>query len=253
MLRRGDHGVYRRRSGAISYGYEWGTIMLDFDSPFVPGDMGNAATYKGHTLFSSVPGLSVRAILGDEEGKFQQAVISAAQELVANGAHAITSNCGFMIRYQSAVARAVPDRPVILSSLVQLPVIAAITAPHSPIGIITADSKTLTSAFIEREFPNVGNRVRIAGLEQSPSFKQTMFDGHDELDANAICKETVDAASRLLQADPEMRMLLLECAALPAYASSIQAAWPDVLVYDFTTAMSLVDVARDRTPFHGHY
>ena len=251
MLRRGDRGVYLRRPGAVSYGQPWGTIMLDFDSPFVPGDMGNASTYDAPVLFRKVPRLSVGAILADSEAVFEELVIEAAQALVKDGAMAITSNCGFMIRYQDAVADALDGVTVALSSLLQLPFIATTTS--APIGIVTADAGTLDARFIESQFAGLGHRMRISGLQDSPCFQRTMFDNSNELDADGIREEVLDAVRELRAGHPLLNTVLLECAALPAYASALQDEWPDMAVYDFWTLTKTVMSAHERTPFHGWY
>lgn len=253
MLRRGDRGVYVRRPGAVSYGQPWGTIMLDFDSPFVPGDMGNASSYDAPVLFRKVPRLSVGAILADSGATFEKAVIEAAQALVEAGATAITSNCGFMIRYQDAVADALGGVTVALSSLLQLPFIARTIPPSASIAIITADAGTLDAGFIESQFFGLGHRVRIGGLQDSPHFRQAMFEGSDELDADGIREEVLDAVRRLRADDSRLNTILLECAALPAYANALQDEWPDTAVYDFWTLTRTVMSARERAPFHGWY
>jgi hypothetical protein len=225
--------------------------MLDFDSPFVPGDMGNAATYDGPVLFRAVEGLSVPAILADTDGRHEAAVVAAARDLAAQGAPAITSNCGFMIRYQAAVATALHGMPVVLSSLLQLPLLTAALPPGGTIGVVTADSTVLDAAFLETVLPGTGARVRVAGLQDAPSFRRTMFEGHDELDADAIREEVVAAVGRLVEEHPATAAVLLECAALPAYAAAIQQRWPYLPVYDASTLIGLVSAARARTPFVG--
>ncbi|MCU1637349.1 MAG: aspartate racemase, partial [Cryobacterium sp.] len=198
MRRRGDTGIYHRRSGGLSYGNRWGVVMLDFDSPFVPGDMGNASTYTTPALFERVPDLSVDAILSDDDSAFARRVIDAAVALVNRGATAITSNCGFMIRYQAAVADALNGVPVVLSSLMQLPFIAATIPAGGRVGIVTASDRVLTSEFIGNTFPGLGERVLIAGLQDAPHFHATMFAGSDDLNADGIREEVVEAVHRLL-------------------------------------------------------
>lgn len=249
----GDRGTYRRRPSAVQYGVEWGVVMLDFASPFVPGDMGNASTYDAPALFRAVPGLTVAEILADDDGRFEAAVVEAARWLVAQGSAALTSNCGFMLRYQRAVAAAVPGTPVALSSLLQLPGLVAALPPEASVGIVTASAEVLDTDFVERGFPGVGGRVAVVGLQDAPAFRRTMFDGDDELDADAIRGEVVDAVAALLDERPDVGALLLECAALPPYAAAVQERWPLLPVYDFTTLTAHLALARHRAPFVGRY
>ncbi|WP_349643588.1 AroM family protein [Bradyrhizobium genosp. SA-3] len=63
------------------------------------------------------------------------AVTQAATDLVREGAQLITSNCGFMIRYQEAV-RAAVDVPVLLSSLLLAPFLERILPREKALGIL---------------------------------------------------------------------------------------------------------------------
>ncbi|WP_449283722.1 hypothetical protein [Leucobacter sp.] len=240
------NGVFRRREGARTYGYEVGVVSLDFASPFIPGDVGHAATFDAPTLYRHVPGLSVPAILADADRGFEGAVVAAAAALRDEGTGIVTSNCGFMIRYQSAVAGALPGTQVLLSSLLQLPMIAAMLGDTAPIGIVTADSRALTEPFLRREFPGVRSPLLIAGLEEAPSFHYTMFGPGDVLDRPAIAEEVVSAAEALRRSGAGA--ILFECAALPAYAAETQQR-TGLPVYDFTTMVALAMSAGHRRPF----
>ncbi|HLT10752.1 MAG TPA: hypothetical protein VK028_08085 [Micromonosporaceae bacterium] len=245
--------VYRIRPSAQVYGAPLGIVMLDFRSPFIPGDVGNASTFSFPVMYRTVPGLSVSAILADSESQFAEPVAEAARDLVESGAGAVTSNCGFMLRYQQKVCEAVAPTPVLLSSLLQLPIIAATTAPGQTIGIITADATVLTVDLIESLMGPIGRPLAIVGLQDAPSFRYTMFDGGPTLDAAAIGQEAAAAAAQLREDNPALAAILLECAALPAYAHLVQRVAGGVPVYDFTTLVDLVHHARFRTAFHGYY
>lgn len=226
--------------------------MLDFDSPFIPGDMGNASTFDFPVLFDAVPGLTVAGILADDDAAFTARVVEAAQRLVDAGASAITSNCGFMIRYQRDVARALDGVPVAMSSLLQLPMIASTLSTAAAVGIVTADSRVLTRELVETYLPGFCDRVRIAGLESAPSFHHTMLDGGETLDAGAIGSEVVTASRDLVARHPEVGAILFECAALPPYAAATQQD-TGLRVYDFTTMVDWVHLAGRRRTFEGYY
>lgn len=226
--------------------------MLDFDSPFIPGDMGNASTFDFPVVFEAVPGLTVGGILADDDAAFTASVVEAARRLVAAGASAVTSNCGFMIRYQQDVAEALDGVAVAMSSLLQLPMIASTLSAAATVGIVTADSRVLNPSLIEKYLPGFGGRVRVVGLESAPSFRETMLEGGETLDVGAIGAEVVAASQELVAEHPEVGAILFECAALPPYAAATQQ-HTGLRVYDFTTLVDWVHLAGRRRFFEGYY
>ena len=79
-------------------------------------------------------------------------MIAGARELEREGVKAITGDCGFMAIYQKEVKESV-NIPVFLSSLLQIPFIKATLPEDTEIGIITANSRSLT--------PNVFKKIGV--------------------------------------------------------------------------------------------
>ena len=93
--------------------------MLDYRGPFIPGDVGNATTYRYPVLFKVVKGLTFDRVLAADK-EVEADIIEAARELERFGVRGISSDCGFLVQYQRAVASAVRI-PVFMSSLLQIP------------------------------------------------------------------------------------------------------------------------------------
>src|SRR5690349_13327394 len=84
-------------------------------SPFTPkpGSMAHPATFDFPAITETVEGAWTDVVIRGNPA-LEPACIAAAQRLVDQGAVAITSNCGFFIRHQAAVAASV-NVPVALS------------------------------------------------------------------------------------------------------------------------------------------
>ncbi|MFZ4411330.1 MAG: aspartate/glutamate racemase family protein, partial [Paracraurococcus sp.] len=94
------------RGGKAIYGAPLGILMLDARFPRIPGDMGNAGTWPFPVLYRVVRGASPdRVVLQGARGLLPD-FIAAAQDLVAQGAEAITTNCGFLSLFQREIAAA---------------------------------------------------------------------------------------------------------------------------------------------------
>ena len=202
--------LYRAREGAESYGHAIGMIMLDTVEPFIPGDVGNASTFDFPLLYRAVPGLTVDATLnGDPER--EESVVEAAIELERQGVRAISSNCGFLLYYQDAVAAAV-SVPVFMSSLLQLPLVAASVGPMRGIGVITADATRLGNSLLARAGAPAGAAIHIAGLENKHEFRTSMLDEIGVLDSDKLEREIVETAQELIEHHPDTGAILFECA-----------------------------------------
>jgi hypothetical protein len=242
--------VYRTRRSAESYGHAVGILLLDARLPFIPGDVANASTYRYPVIYKTVPGLSTAVCLAGAP-EFSAAAVRAARELEAQGVRGISSDCGFMLQFQSAVRNAVKV-PVCLSSLLQLPLVARALDPSRPVGVITADSSNLTPEFLARAGIRVKNPLVIRGMQAEPEFKTAVFGEKGTLDSDAITEETVAVAKQMVQEHPDLGAIILECSMLPPYAKAVQEA-TGLPVFDFVTMIDYLQSGTHQRAYAGSY
>jgi hypothetical protein len=192
--------------------------------PFVPGDVANASSYSFPVCFQTVEGATADSVLrrGDD---LDDAFVAAAKRLEENGVRAITGDCGYMIRYQDAVAEAAAI-PVFISSLLQIPMLLRMTGGGNRLGLFVAsaehaDDELLALAGVDAE---LRDRISLVGLEDRDHFRSAILDETGELDQEAIESEVVDAAVDLVERDPAVSVIALECSNLPPYSAAIRRA-----------------------------
>jgi Asp/Glu/hydantoin racemase len=228
------------RGGQNIYGFTVGVLMLDTRFPRIPGDMGNATTFpfpvRYHRVGGAVPDLVVRR---GAEGLLD-AFIDAARFLEREGVGAITTNCGFLVKFQRQMAAAVRV-PVFTSSLLMVPLVHRMLGPSRRIGIMTVSAPSLTAdhlagAGIGAEIP-----IAVIGMETEKEFTRVMLDDELELDVDAAREEHVRIARRLVADHPDIGAIVLECTNMPPYADDIRRE-TGLPVFDIT---SLVRMAHD--------
>lgn len=240
---------YCVRPAARSYGHDIGVLMLDEPVPFIPGSVGNASSYDYPVLFHSVAGLRFDDVFAGDPS-CTPLLVEAARMLEAQGVKGITGNCGFMIHFQKAVADSVRI-PVFLSSLVQLPMIAATLGQERKIGIIAADERGVTpNVLAAAGVPAVG-QVVVRGMRERPAFRDFLVEMSGTVDEERVRDEAVEVAVELAAAG-DVGALLLECSELPPYASAIQAA-TGLPTFDFITMIDYLQAALGRRSFAGGY
>ena len=176
-------------------------------------------------------------------------IILEAQALERAGVAAITADCGYMALFQKEVAAAV-NIPVFLSSWMQVPFICQMLQPGKKIGVVVADSRyirkeILINAGIDDSIPLV-----IVGMEDQPAFFSAIMEEAGTLDSDAIEREVVRVARNLVEANPDIGALLLECSALPPYGAAVQEA-VRLPVFDFITMINYVYSAVAKVQYRG--
>jgi len=229
------------------YGESIGILILDATYPCIPGNVGNASTFPFPVRYKVVKEASIERLIKQKDITLLEPFIDAAIELQEEGVKAITGACGFMALFQREVSDAV-DVPVFLSSLLQIPFIYQIK--KQKIGIITADSKSLTpehfiSVGVNKEIP-----LLIGGMEDQKEFREAILEEKGTLDSDLIESEVVGVAKKLITENPDIGALVLECSDLPPYAHAIQKE-VNLPIFDFTTMIQYVHTTLVRKEFQG--
>ena len=243
--------IYKVRENAESYDHAVGIILVDVRTPFIPGDVGNASTYPFPVVYRTVPEVTLERLIEQGDKSLTDNVINTARELENMGVRAIASDCGYMIHFQAEVAAAV-SVPVIMSSLIQLPMLERSIGPERKIGVICANKPRLTNDMLALAGLRDPGRVVIRGMQDSAAFRSPILDEEPLLNDELIEKDITDTARELVAAHPEVGPILLECSNMPPYAHAIQRATGRP-VFDFTTLIGVYFAAAFRRPFAGFY
>jgi hypothetical protein len=222
-----SHGpnVYTVEPGRLSCGVTIGVLCQDCRVPFLPGDVQNAASFSFPVQYALVPGADVDSVLHQRDPALTPAFVQAAQELERQGVKAITGNCGYMLAFQKDVAAAV-SVPVLMSSLIQMPLLLSLFGTQRKLGVIVANGKGVDETMVAQTGirPDDRDRVVFCGLEDNPHFRSSVLDDGGTLDRDAVQAEVVATACDLVARHPEIAALQLECSNLGPYSAVIQRA-----------------------------
>ena len=210
------------RGGKAVHGAPLGVLMLETRFPRILGDMGNALTWPFPVLYKVVRGASPEKVVLDGARGLLPDFIGAAQELVHEGAEAITTTCGFLSLFQQELAAAVRV-PVATSSLMQVPWVQATLPPGRRVGVVTVSRSALTPLHLQAA--GVPPDIPIEGTENGREFFRVMVKGEkDDLDVALAEQDILEAGTALVRRHPEVGAIVLECTNMPPYAAALRAA-----------------------------
>lgn len=219
-----------QNSGAL------GILQLDNAPQMLAGSLSNPATFAFPIICRRVLGASVRnVVFGAQDDRMEAAFINAAKELVHDGAVAITSNCGFTIKYQKAMMQAL-SVPVSMSSLLLLPYLVATTKGR--IGILTFDSRPLTSDLLRLVGVETHDRVAVAGIENSQTWRM-MSEPENKTTISQMAEDLLAAIAHMRKRHDDVEAILFECAGFPAVANGVREQ-TKLPVYDAVTNAKLL-------------
>ncbi|MCK1698568.1 hypothetical protein [Bradyrhizobium sp. 144] len=209
------------------------------------GSLLNPDTYGFSVITETVAGAwSDRVICGDP--MLEPACIGAARRLLDRGAVAISSNCGFFMRHQAAVAAAV-NVPVALSSLLLVPMLLRQLPARAKLAVVTADSRHCGEDLLGLNDPVERSRIVIGGVEEGEWFVNLMKDWSEDESERPPTQtyeahleaDVANCVARLRAAHPEIMALVLECTGFPPVAPTLRRI-TGLPVYDITTLCRLM-------------
>jgi hypothetical protein len=233
-------GVFKLpKSDYPYYGQALGIIMMDSPKDLprntftrIPGDVGNATTFNFSVQYK------VMDWAVDPTKENEDKLVQAAKELESEGVRAIGTTCGFLSYFQPAMANAVYI-PVFSSSLLQVPIVSQVIGKNRTVGIITFDSRKLTS----EHFRNVGIDdsipIEVYGMEMLPP--NLRWENITELDPekrlHLIEERLIYAANELVLKEPMIGAFVFECTNLPPGSAAVQKA-TGLPVFDVITLLN---------------
>lgn len=237
------------KGGYAFYGQTIGIIVLDTKFPRIPGDVGNATSFKFPVRYKVVKGVTAEKILQKLDLTILGDLIEAAKELEQEGVKAITTTCGLLAIFQKEIASAVKV-PVFSSSLLQVPIVYKMFDPTKKVGIITTNSKKINKNMLEAV--NASNiPVYIIGMEDQYEFTY-MRKKMNQFDPNKVRYEIVNKAKELISHEPEVASIVLECTNMAPYSKYIADAIK-LPVFDIITLINWVYSALLQNEYKGYF
>lgn len=223
-----------------------GILMLDTRFPRIPGDVGNEQTFPFPVRKLMVEGADPRRVVLEGDSALLEPFVQGARLLEQEGVSAITTSCGFLAMFQRELAHQV-QIPVFTSSLLQVPMVARALPQGSSVGILTADSRSLTP----RHFAGAGmeqvHKV-VYGMEHT-HFHDVFVGNSTKLDREQARRDILWAARAMVKENPQVKAIVMECTNMPPYAHSV-ARELGLPVYDITTLANYVMSGLARTAWN---
>lgn len=228
----------RVRGGQNQYGFTVGILMLDTRFPRIPGDMGNALTFPFPVRYHRVAGAAPHLVVRRGAAGLLPAFVEGACALEREGVGAITTNCGFLVKFQRELGAAVTV-PVFTSSLLLVPLVHRLLPAGRRVGIMTVNASSLTSEHLAGAGITAEMPIAVAGLEGEKEFTRVLLGDELTLDVDAARAEHVRVARRLVAEHPDVGAIVLECTNMPPYAADVQRE-TGLPVFDIVSLVTLV-------------
>ena len=199
-----------------------GVLCLDTRFARLKGEIGNPNTFSFPVIVETVTGAGVREVVFEGSEAVVPLFTAAGRRLEGKGVDLIATSCGFVARFQDMIARALTV-PFVSSSLLLLPLLDRVFGRRGPIGILTASRRHLRGEHLKGVGAE-GIPVAVAGMDDCAHFTQAILREEAPLEPVLLENEAVTVARHLMETNPRIPALLLECTNLSPYRLALQGA-----------------------------
>ena len=211
------------KGGYTTYGQDIGILMMRTVFPRLPGDIGNARSFRVPVRYRIVDVDPLNLTEKNADSQLIRPFIEAAQELGREGCRAITTSCSFLGGFQRRLADAV-HVPVFTSTLLLVPIVYNMLSRERKIGILTESQDILPEAYFNqagwssRQIP-----VCITGQTPDSAFSKLIIGDNAEGNRRQILECITEMTERHMREHPDTGALVLECTNYAPFAGLIRA------------------------------
>ena len=212
-----------------------GILTLDTAFPRIRGDVGCAETFDFPVKYAAVSNADPDEIVHRGSDEALPRFVRAAEDLVEAGCVGIATSCGFLVRWQRALAAALPV-PVVTSSLLLIPLLGRVLPARRKVGVVTYSAAALNQAVLEAA--GASPYTPVVGVDPAGTFARTIRYGATHLESSRMSADVVDAARHLVASHHDVGAIVLECANMPPYRDAVVAA-TELPVFDAAQLLTL--------------
>ena len=217
-----------------------GVLMLDTRFERFVGDIGNPKSYSEPVLFEVVRGATVDKVVPAKAPPLLEDFVAAGHRLIARGADAITTGCGFLVLNQAELAARLAV-PVATSSLLMIPMLTRLLPAGKRLGVLTFSARDLTPAhFVAAGAPA---DTPVEGVVPDGVFQKAIYEQPCDDGITARESEVVAAARRLVARHADIGALLFECTNFPPHRAAVATA-TSLPIYDVFTLIGMLRSSR---------
>jgi hypothetical protein len=213
-----------------------GVLMLDTRFARFPGDIGNPPAREQPVIHERVPGATVDKVVPARAPPLIDDFVAAGERLIARGATAITTGCGFLVLNQAELAARLAV-PVATSALLLIPTVLRLLPAGKRLGVLTFSAENLTPAHFAAS--GAPADLPVEGVVRGGTFQKAIYEEPCDDGIAAREEEVVAAARRLVARAPDVGAILFECTNFPPHRAAVEAA-TGLPVYDIWTLVKIL-------------
>lgn len=217
------------------FGVSVGILMVQSTFRRYLGDIGNAQTWTFPVQYKVVEGAIPSKMTDLHNSSLLEPFKRAADELIASGVDGITTTCGFLSIYQRELADYC-SVPVATSSLLQVPMVERMLPTGKRVGILTYNGDVLNGPYLDAV--GIAQDTPVMGVPQDSSFVRWIKEGDNSVTFETLRAEVLATARRMVEQNPDVGALVLECTNLAPFSADISDAL-GIPVYDTLTMVNL--------------